>query len=283
MSDRHAGEIDRGERFPFGENWRRFLAVVDDERIARAEASLKELFGIERLDGRRFLDAGSGSGLFSLAARRLGADVTSIDYDPASVACTRTLRDRYRPGDPAWEIAEGSVLDPEFMDALPRFDVVYSWGVLHHTGAMAQGLEAVGRRVAGAGLLCVAIYNDQGRMSHIWRALKRTYNRLPGPLRTPFAVAVMGPRELRALAVATLSGRPRSYFRNIRSYARTSVRGMSYWHDLVDWIGGYPFEVAKPEEIFEFYKARGFTLTRLKTWGAGLGCNEFVFTRRALD
>jgi 2-polyprenyl-6-hydroxyphenyl methylase/3-demethylubiquinone-9 3-methyltransferase len=55
---------------------------------------------------------------------------------------------------------------------------------------------------------------------------------------------------------------------------------MSVWYDLVDWVGGYPFEVAKPEEVFDFYRKRGFELSRLKTSGGGLGCNEFVFIRK---
>ena len=55
-------------------------------------------------------------------------------------------------------------------------------------------------------------------------------------------------------------------------------RGMSLWHDMVDWVGGFPFEVAKPEEIFEYYKGRGFVLEKLRTSG-GLGCNEYVFRK----
>ena len=58
-----------------------------------------------------------------------------------------------------------------------------------------------------------------------------------------------------------------------------SVRGMSRWHDVVDWIGGYPFEVASPEAVVDFCRARGFSLLRLKTCGRKMGCNEFVFER----
>src|SRR3954454_13237196 len=128
----HANEVARGERFEFGENWRRFLDVLDDERIAEAERSLREMLGVESLSGRSFLDIGSGSGLFSLAARRLGAErVHSFDFDPQSVACTRELRRRAFEGDPRCTIEEGSALDEEFLSGLGRWDVVYSWGVLH--------------------------------------------------------------------------------------------------------------------------------------------------------
>ena len=88
---------------------------------------------------------------------------------------------------------------------------------------------------------------------------------------------MMGPRELRSLAFYVLTLRPKMYINYVINYTVQSLRGMSYWHDLIDWIGGYPFEVAKPEQVFEFMRLRGFQLERLKTCGGGLGCNEFVF------
>jgi 2-polyprenyl-6-hydroxyphenyl methylase/3-demethylubiquinone-9 3-methyltransferase len=57
---------------------------------------------------------------------------------------------------------------------------------------------------------------------------------------------------------------------------------MSPWRDVVDWVGGYPFEVAKPEAIFKFYQRRGFTMVDLNTCGGGHGCNEFVFVNNSL-
>ena len=95
-------EVEQGKRFAFGENWTRFLATLDDERITIAEQSLREMLGVEQLTGKSFLDIGSGSGLFSLVARRLGARVYSFDYDPQSVACTAELRRRYFPDDEQW-------------------------------------------------------------------------------------------------------------------------------------------------------------------------------------
>jgi len=106
----HTLEIQQGQRFEFGKNWQRFLSVLNDERIAEAEKSLRAMLETESLSGKSFLDVGSGSGLFSLAAMRLGAArVHSFDYDPQSVACTRELKRRYFPDAHHWTIEEGSV------------------------------------------------------------------------------------------------------------------------------------------------------------------------------
>lgn len=154
----HAQEIRTGQRFAFGENWARFLQILDDRRIDEAVSSLQRMLQVERLDGLRFLDIGNGSGLFSLAARRLGAKVLSFDYDPQSVACAQELKRRYFPNDADWQIQEGSVLDEGYMQGLGSFDVVYSWGVLHHTGdqwrAIANAEARVGPPGAGSSSRC---------------------------------------------------------------------------------------------------------------------------------
>jgi 2-polyprenyl-3-methyl-5-hydroxy-6-metoxy-1,4-benzoquinol methylase len=269
----HTAEIASGERFAFGKNWAAFLADLDDSRIAAAENSLRQMLDVDSLRGRSFLDIGSGSGLFSLAARRLGAKVQSFDYDPASVACTRELKTRYYPQDDDWTTSSGSVLDADYMSSLPMFDIVYSWGVLHHTGQMWLALEHAGRLVDEGGKLFIAIYNDQGTASQRWRPLKSAYNRLPKSLRPPVLWAVFVKQYWRLIVKDLVLLRP---FQTFRVYS--GLRGMSPWRDLVDWVGGYPFEVAKPEAIFDFYRTRGFRLDKLTTCN-DLGCNEFVFVR----
>jgi 2-polyprenyl-3-methyl-5-hydroxy-6-metoxy-1,4-benzoquinol methylase len=271
-SSRHAAEVASGERFEFGKNWARFLTGLTDSRIQAAERSLTEMLGGAPA-GKSFLDAGSGSGLFSLAARRLGANVHSFDYDPHSVSCTQELRRRYFSGDANWRVEAGSVLDREYLAGLGTFDVVYSWGVLHHTGQMWSALENVAASVAPNGQLFIAIYNDQGTASRRWTWVKRTYSRSP-LLRWPLLWASFWYGNWRSVAKDVLRMRP---FHTFRHYEER--RGMSLWHDLVDWVGGYPFEVARPEDIFDFYRSRGFTLERLKTTNS-LGCNQFVFRRR---
>jgi SAM-dependent methyltransferase len=267
-----AAEINRGQRFEFGKNWRRFLERLTEERIAEAERSVRALLDAPDLPGKSFLDAGCGSGLFSLAARRLGARVRSFDYDPQAAACAEELKRRFFPSDPDWTIGTGSVLDEPFIASIGTHDVVYSWGVLHHTGAMFKAMEIVARAVAPDGLLVVSIYNDQGWASRVWRSIKKTYNLLPRPLRflvlIPCLIRLWCPR----MCIDMLRFKP---FHTWIHYGRN--RGMSPWHDLVDWVGGYPFEVAKPADIQAFYETRGFELVRMKTVGRKLGCNEFVF------
>ena len=271
--------MSENDRFAFGENWQAFLANVDEQRIASAIVSLQTMLARQSLSGDLFLDIGSGSGLFSLAAHRLGAKVVSIDFDPASVACTQQLRERFARDPSDWTVSEGSVLDEELMRGLGEFGVVYSWGVLHHTGNLDRALELAAERTCPGGQLFIAIYNDQGRASRRWLAIKKTYHRLPGWLRPVWVTLIAAVYESKFALSRLLRGKNPLPFEDWR--AKRADRGMSAWHDWVDWVGGLPFEVATPEKIAGRLETLGFELEKLERVGKGWGCNEYVFRRRS--
>jgi SAM-dependent methyltransferase len=267
-------DVERGDRFEFGKNWARFLSVLDEERIGEACRSLKEMLGVASLAGRTFVDIGSGSGLFSLAAMRLGAArVRSFDYDPSSVACGHALKGRFFPEATTWSIERGSALDPAYLASLGQFDVVYSWGVLHHTGQMWRALQNVTEMVRDEGLLFIAIYRDQGWLTTGWRAVKRLYN--SGRLGRALILGTFCPFFAAQGVIADVI-RLKNPMRRYAEYKRS--RGMSRVHDWVDWLGGLPFEVASADELFAFFKRRGFHLENMRL-SDGHGCNQLVFAR----
>lgn len=276
-----AGSTDAEERFAFGENWRDFSRTLSPQRIAGARDGVARLLGTADLSGRTFLDVGCGSGLMSLAAHQMGARVTAFDYDADSVSTTIAVRDAHAGAD-AYPVMQGSALDADFVRSLGTFDVVYSWGVLHHTGDLWRACDVVADAVAPGGTLALAIYNDQGLPSRVWSRVKKAYVE-GGSVRRQALVsaysAYFHARDGLALAMASRHGRGR--LATERGALRERSRGMDRTHDLVDWIGGYPFEVAMPDEVFRFYRERGFSLVELSTCRGGLGCNEFAFRRDA--
>jgi len=267
------------KRFAFGENWTRFLSVVDEDRIAEAEKSLGSMLRVRDLQNRTFLDVGCGSGLFSLAARRLGAQVRSFDRDPQSVACASEMKRRFGANENGgWSIGGGDVLDEPFMESLGLWDVVYAWGVLHHTGAMWTALARVSSLVKPGGQLFISIYNDQGVWSRGWLLLKKLYvSSTPGR----WLATLLGTTYFVMAGLKSALVRLRNPLAPYRNYRRK--RGMSIWHDWIDWFGGHPFEVARPGDVVDFYVQRGFVLTALRTVGGSLGTNEFVFRRDKLS
>jgi 2-polyprenyl-6-hydroxyphenyl methylase/3-demethylubiquinone-9 3-methyltransferase len=279
--NQYGKEIANGERFAFGANWARFLNLLSESRIREAEDSLRKMLHVSDLNGKTFLDIGSGSGLFSLAARRLGASVHSFDYDPESVTCTEQLRSWFFPNDESWKIERGSILDEQYIRALPKFDIVYSWGVLHHTGDMWHAIENSLYPLNEQGSIYIALYNDQGHWSMFWHQIKRFYNSLPRSFRLCFVFFVMIPRDVKSMLFSIITFRPMRY---VQTWTESkNLRGMSKWIDMIDWVGGYPFEVTTPGKVVAFFRERGFILEKLVTCAGSIGCNEFVFSKHRID
>ena len=145
---------------------------------------------------------------------------------------------------------------------------------------MWRAISLAASRVAPGGLLWIAIYNDQGWKSKIWRVLKISYNRTPRAfgLRKAFAaLSFVGTYGLFCLKYVLLLkfSVPANLFRR---YRNKSLRGMSLYTDWIDWIGGYPFEVASVEAVGKYLGNLGFTMEKVKR-ATSLGCHEFVFIR----
>lgn len=268
--------------FSFGKNWQSFIkGYINEERIAEAKKSLLDFLGDNKIEGKTFLDIGCGSGLFSLAAYQLGAaKVLSFDLDEHSVACCKYLCQKEgNPGN--WQVEQGSILDKNFILPLGRFDLVYSWGVLHHTGRMYEAIENALSLVGKGGLLYIAIYNKadsfgvypDGRFgtSDFWKKAKKIYAHSHYFIQRAVDYAAMA--FLITAYILTL----KNPVKKIKGHKE--LRGMSWKVDIRDWLGGWPYEYACVEEIFKFVKKYGFLLENLKA-NNGLKNNEFLFIKK---
>lgn len=252
--------------FAFGQNWADFAQSLDEQRVRQAEADLMRIVGDIR--GKTFLDIGCGSGIHSAAASRLGASVVAVDLDPVSVETARAVTKRFAP--------DCEVMRASAFDISRTFDVVYSWGVLHHTGAMWKAVAHAAGLVLPGGRLAIALYG-RTPFCGLWRVEKRLYSS------SPKAVQAVVRTVYKALFIAGLLVSGRNPIAYIRSYATN--RGMRWHHDVHDWLGGYPYESASPADVEKFLSDRGFILERTFIHKApiagllGTGCNEYLFTR----
>jgi 2-polyprenyl-6-hydroxyphenyl methylase/3-demethylubiquinone-9 3-methyltransferase len=268
--------MSRESHFEFGENWLSFVDVVSEERIAGAVEGLERLFPDGELRGKRFLDIGCGSGLSMLAALRLGsAEVRGVDIDENSVKASRRCLAQFS-GESKSEVFRSSVFDLDPND-LGRFDVVHSWGVLHHTGDMWRARQSAVAMLDDHGILAISLYKKTP-FCGIWRVEKRLYSRSPafiqGAVRRTYLLARTG-REL-------FAGRnPWT-----RGGSSKPARGMSASHDTHDWLGGYPYESASPEEVRTKLARLGLsivheniTLSGRLPGVFGTACDEYVARR----
>lgn len=256
-------------RFHFGENWRNYISKVDTNKIESARSSLISMIGTSDLSEKKFIDIGSGSGIFSLSAKMMGANVVSFDYDENSVYCTNELKKIYFSNDSEWQIMRGDILDKSFLMTLEKYDIVYSWGVLHHTGDMWGSIDNSMDLVKDEGQLYIALYNDQGMRSKYWTIIKYLYSRFF--ILRPFLILLHLPYPFLA-----------SLFWRLISNRLELNRGMTYWVDYIDWLGGYPFEVSKPKDVVQYIESKGFVLEKQVLCGSRSGCNEFVFKKKSI-
>lgn len=252
--------------FDFGSNWGEFSKRrVDRRRLEIACESLRELLKLENLKGKKFLDIGCGSGLFSLAAHQLGAaKVVGLDLNPRCIEISQVNRDRLAP-DSSIQFHVASALELEQLKNFGSFDVVYAWGSLHHTGSMWNAIRNVSRCVVPRGILVLAIYNKHVT-SPLWRSIKWLYNQVPTFVQRCMILVFAGIIYCAKLLVT-------------RSNPLTKARGMDFWFDVIDWVGGYPYEYATPHEVKTFVAGAGFQLWHSVSAEVPTGCNEFVFIR----
>jgi 2-polyprenyl-6-hydroxyphenyl methylase/3-demethylubiquinone-9 3-methyltransferase len=256
--------------FDFGQNWKEFSEnALDASQYRQAQQDFAKLTAGVSLQGRDFLDIGFGQGLGLLCAARAGARIHGIDINPKCrevfVANSRHLEPE---SPPQAQVTVGSILD-EVPLATARswaehgFDIVHSWGVLHHTGSMWQAIENAISLVKPGGHFILAIYNRHWS-SPAWKQIKRLYVASPRPLQKVLT-GFFTPVIYVAKFLATGSNPLRK------------ERGMNFHYDVVDWIGGYPYEYASRDEIEDFMSAKGFALERFTPCTTPIGCNEFVF------
>lgn len=260
-------------RFEFGKNWSSFATCLDEHKIGAAQRRLMSFLGLTSLAGQRFLDIGCGSGIHSLAALRLGAErVRAIDLDPDCVGTTRAVLAHWWSGQ-NYRVECNSVFALE--SELPaQFDIVYSWGVLHHTGDLARALRAACGAVKPGGMLTIAVYGKT-RYCGTWTRIKRWYVQA-----TPAQKKRAQEWYVRLFGLYLLL-RGQRLSRHIANYRRK--RGMDFYHDVRDWIGGYPYESIRPEELRAIVVPLGFELekqsVKRRSGLFGSGNDEYVFRK----
>lgn len=262
-------------RYGFGKNWEEFVQKnLSDEIVADSVAHMARFMRVDSLKGRTFLDIGCGSGIHSLAALRLGADkVVSFDYDHDSVATTQRVKEWAGEGGD-WTIMQGSVLDAAFMRSLPKADIVYSWGVLHHTGAMWEAVKNASMPLAKGGDFYIALYSSDNYIDPtpaFWIRLKRAYNQADALTRK-----LMEIKYVHWILIRPEIEAGRDALGQMKNYGK---RGMTAWTDAKDWLGGYPMEFASYGETRDYCKGElDLDLVNVLT---GEGCTEYLFARIA--
>jgi len=258
--------------FSFGKNWASFMrANFSEERVNISIQHLLNFLELNNLSEKYFLDIGCGSGLHSLAALRANAKrIVSLDVDPYSVETTKKVREMY--GSPSqWEVFHGSILDMDFVSQLAPSDIVYSWGVLHHTGDLWQAMRNAASLLKNGGLFYIAIY-EKTEKSDYWIKVKKRYNRSSSIVKRLMELEYVWNTFFRTISPRGI----RDSIEYIKNYKKS--RGMEFWTDVKDWLGGWPYEPATLEEVCSFCeKELGLEKVKVKTGEANI---EYLFKRK---
>lgn len=261
------------KRYEFGKNWTRFVEKsANDERVDIAKQHILAFVGRDNLEGVDFLDIGCGSGIHSLAAHRAGAArIHGFDYDGNSVSATNIMR--RKAGEPqSWTVERGDVLDDKYVASLGKWNFVYSWGVLHHTGDVWRAIENASKTVAPDGIFYIALYSEDVQPDpQFWLDVKQKYNQASWFRRLLMEwwyvwVFIMQRKPGEVKQVAT------------RIVQHRFTRGMSFFADIRDWLGGWPMEFTRDADVTAFLAARSFEQLNIKT---GEACTEFLFRCKA--
>ncbi len=255
--------------FSFGKNWNEFVKKgISEEQINTATSHLLKFLGTDNLQDKTFLDIGCGSGLHSLCALLSGAKtVTSFDVDENSITATNEIK-KLTNQTYNWKITKGSILDEKFVNSLPQYDVVYSWGVLHHTGKMWEAIKNCIPLIKNGGIFYLALYTTD-KKSNFWLKIKKRYNNA-----NYFSKKIIEAWYLIRYFFLPHILRLKNPIKHIKNYKKN--RGMSFYTDVKDWLGGYPFEHAKIEEVIFFCKKYNLELINLKTGEAN---TEYLFVK----
>lgn len=251
--------------FNFGENWQRFSEnSLDNRKFEMALGSLDQLIGREKIKGSTFLDIGCGSGIFAIVASLAGAKkVIGIDISKESIAASVNNKKKFADQS-AIDFFHKSVFDDD-MSQLGKFDIVYSWGVLHHTGNMWKAIDLASKLAAPHSLFVIAIYNKHWS-SGMWKMVKWFYNAMPKFVQR-LMIWIYYPIIVMAKLIVT------------RKNPFKKRRGMSFYYDVIDWVGGYPYEYAAKEEVINHLEKAGFKCVKFVKPAVPTGCNEFVFLK----
>lgn len=263
------------DHYKFGENWKEFSEKINQTRIDTAKACLQKLIPASEIKDKTFLDIGSGSGLHSLAALQLGAKhVDAFDVDPDSVETTKKVLENYFNKN-NYSVSQKNILD--FKNFQKKYDIVYSWGVLHHTGSMWEAIEKASKLVKENGLFVIAIYKKT-RFCEMWKSLKKTYCQASDDTKKLFEI------NYKEAQLGKYAHNPDFIKQHEENYIKS--RGMSWDTDVKDWLGGYPYESATPQEIVDFIHKSNFLLEKAISLippgdegRKGTGCAQYVFRK----